>query len=320
MKFIFILRGHIRNSFDDKKLLDFLLKIDHLYELDIYIHTWNIVSNGISHRHIQENTNEVTPKLIYNYFTDSLKKNIKHIIIDDDTKIQLIGSTDGKVIGAPKIGWKNMWYGQYTIINYIKQNIKTYNNEIIINMRFDLLGNYYSGEESKYISKLNELYLENMSINEEINIPELRKTVSNINIFIQEINKNMKNLNKNIEILNNNKSINFDELSELKSTIEIKNDILQNLSNQLISLEPISEKINNEEKFLTNKNPLGSSLTSIIFLDESNFIGIDNFYIGNLNLMLKMTKRFHESLDDIVNKYSNIKHQEALVYYENCFI
>ena len=187
-------------------------------------------------------------------------------------------------------------------------------------MRFDLLGNYYSGEESKYISKLNELYLENMSINEEINIPELRKTVSNINIFIQEINKNMKNLNKNIEILNNNKSINFDELSELKSTIEIKNDILQNLSNQLISLEPISEKINNEEKFLTNKNPLGSSLTSIIFLDESNFIGIDNFYIGNLNLMLKMTKRFHESLDDIVNKYSNIKHQEALVYYENCFI
>ena len=320
MKFIFILRGHIRNSFDDKKLLDFLLKIDRLYELDIYIHTWNTVSNNISHRHIDVNTNEVTPKLIYNYFTDSLKSNIKHIIIDDDTKIQLIGSTDGKVIGAPKIGWKNMWYGQYTIINYIKQNIKTYNNEIIINMRFDLLGNYYSGEESKYISKLNELYLENMSINEEINIPELRKTVLNINIFIHEINENMKNLNKNIEILNNNKSINFDELSELKSTIEIKNDILQNLSNQLISLEPISEKINNEDKFLTNKNPLGASLTSIIFLDESNFIGIDNFYIGNLNLMLKMTKRFHESLDEIVNKYSNIKHQEALVYYENCFI
>ena len=40
----------------------------------------------------------------------------------------------------PLKGWKNYWYGQYSIINYI-YNTNIDKNEIVINTRFDLLSN-----------------------------------------------------------------------------------------------------------------------------------------------------------------------------------
>ena len=78
---ILILRGHIRNSFNNLKLYNL---INQIYETDqnikIYIHTWNIFSNNISWREIESNNTPVTEEIIYNYFND-LKHLIKHIII-----------------------------------------------------------------------------------------------------------------------------------------------------------------------------------------------------------------------------------------------
>ena len=140
---ILILRGHIRNSFNNLKLYNL---INQIYEMDqnikIYIHTWNIFSNNISWRQIESNNTPVTEEIIYNYFND-LKHLIKHIIIDDDTNINLIGNIEGTINNGatPLLGWKNYWYGKYQIINYI-YNISTeeelYNTKCI-NMRFDLL-------------------------------------------------------------------------------------------------------------------------------------------------------------------------------------
>jgi hypothetical protein len=77
---------------------------------------------------------------INNYFRD-LKDNIKRIIIDDDTKIVLNGKTDGNVGNGkmPLKGWKNMWYCNHNIMQYISR--EKLQNDTIINTRIDILKN-----------------------------------------------------------------------------------------------------------------------------------------------------------------------------------
>ena len=71
-----------------------------------------------------------------------LKHLVKNIIIDDDSKINLIGNLYGNINNGPMpiIGWKNYWYGKYKIIDYL-YNINTDENEMIINCRFDVMNN-----------------------------------------------------------------------------------------------------------------------------------------------------------------------------------
>jgi len=136
---ILILRGHIRDSFENNKLYNFikiLYAIDN--DLNIYIHTWSIKQNNLSWRHINFDSTPITEDYIKLYFKD-LFNLIKHIIIEDDNKITLQGQLEGNVSISPMPikGWKNYWYGQYQIINYIKENI--IDSKInIINMRFDI--------------------------------------------------------------------------------------------------------------------------------------------------------------------------------------
>ncbi len=139
---ILVLRGHIRNSFENKNLYDLISEIYKNHnDLKIYIHTWNIVANNISWRQIQLNHTNVTVQNIYDYF-DDLAGLIKHIIIDDDSQIKLVGNVTGNVgiSPMPLIGWKNFHYGIYSILNYIiTANIDK--NELILNTRFDILNN-----------------------------------------------------------------------------------------------------------------------------------------------------------------------------------
>jgi hypothetical protein len=143
---ILVIRGHIRNSFNNKDLYLLVKEIDSLEssDLSIYIHTWNIVANNLSWRSIDTNALPVTKEHIYDYFSD-LKDRIKEIIIDDDTKIKLIGNLNGKINGgpAPIVGWKNYWYSKYQIINHIYTSISN-NDEIVVNTRFDILNNSVS--------------------------------------------------------------------------------------------------------------------------------------------------------------------------------
>jgi hypothetical protein len=135
---ILIIRGHIRNSFENKNLYDFIKLIyNNFSDIQIYIHTWNIFSNNISWRKINVNNNIVNEKIIYDYF-DDLSHLIKHIIINDDTQIKMIGKTNGNVCCSlmPIIGWKNYWYGKFEIVNYIYNKIDE--NEMVVNFRFDI--------------------------------------------------------------------------------------------------------------------------------------------------------------------------------------
>jgi hypothetical protein len=138
---IFILRGHIRESFETTELYHLIKDIYALFpDLKIFIHTWNIFANTISWRHISMNKTAVNDTIIYNYF-DDLKHLIKKIIIDDDTKINLIGNLTGTINNGPMpiIGWKNYWYGKHKIIDYL-YGIGI-DNEMIVNCRFDIMKN-----------------------------------------------------------------------------------------------------------------------------------------------------------------------------------
>lgn len=138
---ILILRGHIRNSFETRALYD-LVKAIHTVTpgLRIYIHTWNIFANGVSWRKMDTDTRKVNKEAIYAYFGD-LKRLIKHILIDDDSRITLIGNLRGKINNGPMpiLGWKNYWYGKYKIIDYIRQQGIT--EDIVVNTRFDVITN-----------------------------------------------------------------------------------------------------------------------------------------------------------------------------------
>jgi len=152
---ILILRGHIRDSFDTPKLYEF---IKDLYTIDpdlkIFIHTWYIYANNISWRKIDTNNRVVTEEVILKYFGEHLSQLINHIIIDDDSKIELIGNLEGFINNGPMpiIGWKNYWYGKYKIIQHIKDFNNIDETKPIINMRFDLFDNRHSSSKETYIN------------------------------------------------------------------------------------------------------------------------------------------------------------------------
>jgi hypothetical protein len=139
---ILVIRGHIRNSFETRELYNFVESLYNITpDLNIYIHTWNIFSNNISWRHIEIDNRTVNEEIINKYF-GKYSSCIKHIIIDNDKNVKLIGNLEGKINNglAPIIGWKNYWYGKHRIIDYIyNQNIDL--NEMIVNFRFDIFDN-----------------------------------------------------------------------------------------------------------------------------------------------------------------------------------
>jgi hypothetical protein len=205
---ILVIRGHIRDSFNTKDLYNL---IKNIYvscpDLKIFIHTWNIFASNVSWRKIPINNNNVTNETIYNYFGD-LKACIKHIIIDNDKEIQLIGNLLGNVGKGPMpvIGWKNYWYGKYKIIDYIYNNFK-YDNEMIVNIRFDILKNSNSFNEKTIINFIN-----NNKIIFNKNIFLFDKEICGIdNIYIGNINTMHKLSNKFFyeldDIIHNNKNI-----------------------------------------------------------------------------------------------------------------
>jgi hypothetical protein len=142
---ILILRGHIRNSFDNNNLYQLVHEIlKNNNDLSIYIHTWNIIQSKLSWRRLETIDKPVTENCIQTYFKD-LSPLIKHIIIDDDTNIELHGKLDGRVSNsrAPLLGWKRYWYGKNKIISYIQDCLPEKKNDMIINCRFDVLSNLF---------------------------------------------------------------------------------------------------------------------------------------------------------------------------------
>jgi hypothetical protein len=178
---IILLRGHIRNSFNTEYLYELIQYLSNNYNIEIYIHTWDIIQNNISWREIKEKNIPVTNEMIYDYFKD-LKHLIKHIIIDSDKDLKLFGNTKGLVYKAPCLGWKNMWYGKFRIIKYLFENSHSFKSkppidQLVVNLRFDIFSNSQVFESINIIKFIN-----NIAYYTSLNNHLLRK-----NIFIKNI-------------------------------------------------------------------------------------------------------------------------------------
>lgn len=201
---IIAIRGHIRESFNNNILYTLIKNISELYEIQIYIQTWNIIANNISYRTVKENTAGVSNDLITRYFAD-LSPLIKNIQILDDTKINHIGKNNG-FVGAtkmPLIGWKNMWYGQLQLFEKVHNTISD-KNTLIINTRFDIATNLYN---SVTINRFIEFIKENRTLENGIIFERYREGCDNLFIgpicrmysFISHFYTNLDNIIENAE-------------------------------------------------------------------------------------------------------------------------
>ncbi len=139
---IILLRGHIRNSFDNEELYNFINELSKKYLIQIYIHTWNIKQNNISWRKMENDFTEITIKTIQNYFKD-LNIFIQKIMIEDEKNISLIGNLEGKILCTKTniLGWKRYIYGQYKLCDFVYHHLS--GCEFVINTRFDLFCNSF---------------------------------------------------------------------------------------------------------------------------------------------------------------------------------
>jgi hypothetical protein len=185
-----MIRGHIRSSFETPYLYNTLKYLSLNNDLEIYIHTWDIFQSKISWRNLEEKNTKVNVDIINNYFKDLIPL-IKKIIIENDKNIVLYGYKEGFIVNAPLIGWKNMWCGQYNLIQYINNNV-TNTNQLVINMRFDLFDNSIVFDFINVLKFINNvLYYKNLTnqvLTKNIFIKNHPRCFGIDNIYIGNIN------------------------------------------------------------------------------------------------------------------------------------
>ncbi len=251
---ILIIRGHIRSSFKNKDLYDFVKKLYlHNSDLTIFIHTWTKSHNDLSWRKFETSPIDINEKYILNYFFD-LQNIIKKIIIDDDDNINIIGNSEGNIPGTltPILGWKNYWYGKYKIINYIYSN-NNINDELIINIRFDIFLNLYSFSQSQIFDF----------------IKENKKQIINQNIFLYKYfflgcdNFYIGNINTMFQ-LSKHFHYNLDEIIKNNNNHIIHQEGLVMIENSKLFDTDNKITIADVEKFANNK----SKFKSFIFMNH----------------------------------------------------
>jgi len=128
------------------------------YDIKIFIHTWDKKQNTLSWRHIEEDSTPVTPELIRSYFKD-IFVNVKEIIIESDSDIELNGNVEGKLASSRTslLGWKRYIFGNYQVIKYV-YDISDNKDEFLLNIRFDLFTNSYVFPLEEIISFINNNY------------------------------------------------------------------------------------------------------------------------------------------------------------------
>ena len=149
-----ILRGHIRNSFDNKNLYNLTKELSNKQDLKLFIHAWNVIQTNISWRHIPENRSVVSQDLIKNYFED-LSCLIKDIIIEDDQNIKIEGRKEGNIghSHAPILGYKYMFYGMMKAAENVLNHVGP--DELVTQTRFDIMSNWGSFRKEQIIEFIN---------------------------------------------------------------------------------------------------------------------------------------------------------------------
>jgi hypothetical protein len=155
MNLIIGLRGHIRRSFENEDLYKLLKNIQLVFNIELYIHTWNVKEHSLSWREINSDLTPVTTETIYTYFKD-LSTCIKSIVIEDQDNVIIHGNTFGNIGNTrmPVKGWKYMIYGMYKLANMIPDS-----ETKVLFTRFDILMVPYNSLTENYIIEYIEKYI-----------------------------------------------------------------------------------------------------------------------------------------------------------------
>lgn len=95
-KIAIAIRGHERETMSDKEMSDVIYEISNIYDVDIFIHTWNLSEASYSWRNVPSTRNQITEEKILNYFLKN-KNQIKKIFIENDEEIELHGRIEGRI-------------------------------------------------------------------------------------------------------------------------------------------------------------------------------------------------------------------------------
>ena len=223
---ILILRGHVRDSFDDDDLYNLVLQLALTYPIEIHIHTWNIQASNVSWRQIKQNDNPITEERTLTYFRE-LSPLIKHIIIEDDRNVQLTGETEGYVAGsrAPLKGWKYYWHGKYKIAEYLYDKFDP-ETKPVISMRFDISTNSVGFDSNRVLEFIAQHKHDNFRMNSFITEG---KYIGCDNLYIGSVTTNYLLTKQFVQ--------NMDKICEANRHIR-NQEILAPIINQLI-IHPI---------------------------------------------------------------------------------
>lgn len=197
-KIAILLRGHVRNSFEKKGLYEFIKKMTLIYDVDIYIYTFqnqhceNIYSNSN-----MNNENIISKEMINTYFND-LKNNIKNIIID---KKNADKNNDRMINTVSKNKYLHMWQSIYNVCKMIEKN----DYKFVMNMRID----YYELTGKIHHTKLMEKSLRKLFLIDVFSeyVPKINPEngINLLNIALKEeksyfYNKRNENVKKIMDI------------------------------------------------------------------------------------------------------------------------
>lgn len=151
-----LIRGHIRSSFNEEKLLNFFCNINSKFDVNFYAHTWNAIQNSLSWRPVGEVNDVVSEKTILDYVKGRIK--FKWIGVSDDKLIRHHGNIEGKIgmTPCPVLGWKNMYWGMMEGAKAVSKS--SHKDTPTLQLRFDLFCNPFSPDMQEVLDFLDRDY------------------------------------------------------------------------------------------------------------------------------------------------------------------
>ena len=298
---VLFIRGHIRDSFKNAQLVEFVKMLSTRYVVQLYIHTWSVYSTKLSWRNVSENTNRVTFTDIMTYFS-GLNIDIKSVDIDDDQHIELVGDTNGNIFSTllPKLAWKRMWYGIHKTLKKIVAQEEL--DVLVVNTRFDVFNNSFSQNNEDVLIELIDNNLgKPMVCNQFLNDSDNLLGVDNYYVGSPNVMYDLaNNFHTNLDAINERYGeINFQEVSVFYENVRLfskglsDEEIYKNIGNYILKADAVGDSNVGANESINDRIEL---LRNNLKLQNDAILNADFISIGRRGLMFVngVRKRAHQ--------------------------
>lgn len=286
-KICVLIRGHVRNSFENNKLYEFIVDLSKIFDVKIVISCWNLFNTSRSWDYKEENNRHVKRSDFHDYLKDMSNLIEKVIISDSDCYDEnLLGNVSNSKI--KKSTWAHMWKGMLIGIN----NIDESKYDIILNLRCDLFS-YYTDIKINFEKKLIiRDIISNISKNLKYGFLKLDKNNSfycGIDNFFMSNCKDMENLiydfNFNLESI----IMNYPNVSYQEYLVKYYCDNVKNETALIITM--VKDEVDIIETWLKYHGSI-FGFKNIFVIDNYSFDGTyeilklyeEKFHIGLIQL------------------------------------